>query len=131
MNKILYRGKRIDNGKWVEGYMFHITDEQNPFIMLVGYYPTIYEVTAETVSRYVGFTDKNGKKIFVGDIIEKETNWSMPIGYVKYSNKTDSLYFTTYNEIDCPLDKIINDTNEVIGNIYDNSELLNPEYHYH
>ena len=70
MREILFRGKRADNGEWVEGTLYQIGKEQNPFIMLVNRCAESHEVDPATVGQYTGLTDKNGTKIFEGDIVK-------------------------------------------------------------
>ena len=116
MREILFRGKRIDNGEWLEGY--YGFDDNKPLIAINkanginGYF-----VAAETVGQFTGLTDKNGKKIFEGDIIKRLVNSG--IYTVEYDNRFGM--FVSKNRVDsyagcadC----------EVLGNIYDNPELL-------
>lgn len=85
---------------------------------------TMIEVIPETVGQYTGLTDKNGKKIFEGDIVERLWLGEKHIYRIYYDNDIASFIgadiysegFTTFDYDACEF--------EVIGNIYDNTELL-------
>ena len=66
MREILFRGKRVDGDKWIEGSLWNNYGEVK---ILSDLNAIGYEVIPETVGQYTGLTDKNGKWIFEGDII--------------------------------------------------------------
>ena len=77
MREILFRGKRISNGEWVEGfYVMHSASIEHPYSYTDGEHciQTVphniqYEIDPETICQFTGLADKNERKIFDGDII--------------------------------------------------------------
>lgn len=128
MREILFRGKSVIN-EWVEGfYTCFNGDEHRIYTGYsdtdgVDHYPEWCNIRPETVGQYTGLTDKNGTKIFEGDILlkgfekvvvkwnENQCRWGIYLDEYEISgfNESTKNYF------------------EVIGNIYDNPELLKGE----
>lgn len=136
MREILFRGKRPDTGEWVEGYyavraILVGTIEEEVYPVIEQFNGPIHEVVPDSVGQYTGLTDKNGAKIFEGDII-KTKKFGKIIGHtnvndfdvfvVTYENQMFRLLRKNrgFNLIDDGYSKF-----EVIGNICDNPELLN------
>ena len=128
MREILFRGKRIDNGKWLEGY--YGFDDNKPLIAINkanginGYF-----VAAETVGQYTGLIDKNDKKIFEGDIVKVENtdhDWHEhdPNSYSVFAVSFDEGGFTVGDYFLQNWLWFDGFHGEVIGNIHDNPELL-------
>lgn len=132
MRDILFRGKRIDNGEWVEGCFGQHTSLDA--LIIDRPYPTMngdlsalgfYEVDPSTVGQYTGRTDKNGKRVFEGDIIRL---YNGSVGVVLWSDN-DQAYLIFQDPVKMViLDDFGNygrpEYYEVIGNITDNPELL-------
>ena len=130
MREILFRGKRVGNGEWVYGSLITYADGVC-FICCEDYIPDVlnkYEVIPETVGQYVGLKDKNGNLIFEGDLLRGLFKFGLPITniYVKFENGA----FCTVEKrkeseiLYQPLANYFNVDFEIIGNIYDNPELL-------
>ena len=149
MREILFRGKRLCLNEWVEGYfvrakMYRSDEELCEYISIPhpeteGMPSDMFLVDPDTIGQFVGLTDKNGKKIFEGDIIKfhkfrYEPDWTgvvqyenctymavgqMPLAYEKRIDEKP-----TYYGFEVVMSGIDKTTIEVIGNIHDNPELL-------
>ena len=129
MREILFRGKRIEDGKWFFGSLVHRTQfygipADDYFILYDGEFHCDFygsaEVDPKTLGQYSGLTDKNGKKIFEGDICKHRSNYSgeYVISVVTY---TDGC-FLAMSDNNSGFN--LSDKLEIIGNIHDNPELL-------
>lgn len=128
MREILFRGKRIDNAEWAEGYLCHDSEQHESYIAEFFEDKSAYirQVIPETVGQYTGLTDKNGKKIFEGDVVKVLQGKDKGVAYVGFENGTFMLYPRTGNIYERTLWAYwYNDWDvEIIGNIHDNPQLL-------
>lgn len=136
MREILFKAKRKDNGKWVEGQYAYInnplTENGQPIRHLICNGTNIfnYEINPDTLCQYTGLTDKNGRKIWENDIVQAWSEGSNAIG--KVIRRVDGLYimYPAYQKKEfwgLYPNKNGKTTVEVIGNIFDNEELLEGE----
>ena len=122
--EILFRGKRLSNGEWAYGFIiktfgiYYIIDKDDNKNIA-------YKIIPETVGQYTGLTDKNGKKIFEGDIV-KTDKFSEP--NKQYIIKYDLQFgaFIGQDRYDLSFVTFDGDSGEfeVIGNVTDNPDLL-------
>ena len=133
MREYKFRGKEIDTGKWVYGYYFKDFNGKSYIINTLQEIENAdisnvwIEVLEETEGQYTGLKDKNGKEIYEGDIVSfnlKSDSEGQPniTGYIEYQT-TFSGYRIMSFKGSFALDYNIKDI-EVIGNIYDNPNLL-------
>ena len=136
MREILFRGKRVDNGEWIQGDIVQFP--VHGVVRIVEQEPSYKdaEVDSDTVGQFTGLTDKNGRKIFEGDIIHLEYSqvffggeyfgeYTAEVSYKEGCFITDGI--NNGDEIETPLSGFNNDEVEIIGNIHDNPELLGGE----
>ena len=126
MREILFRGKRVDNGEWVQGYIcrYGWTGKEKNYI-IPDYTSVLFtaEINPETVGQYTGLTDTNGRKIFEGDIIENIVTGEKGViqwfdeysAFMIWSRTKNAIYFLYDNAFS----RI-----HIVGNAFDNPELL-------
>jgi uncharacterized phage protein (TIGR01671 family) len=125
MREILFRGKKIYTKEWIEGVAFpHDNNKVTIFSQhpmdgsLVG-----KEVYLGTVGQFTGLTDKNDTKIFEGDIIQNTTEGKTSVVQWFSEHSAFMLWCKSENHVYWLYDNDFHNI-EVIGNIYDNPELL-------
>ncbi len=133
IREILFRGKRKDSGEWVYGFFWKDIwgDGESCYILYDG---ENYPVDPATRGQYTGLTDKNGVKIFEGDIVRTlETDIygeqrCFPVVYVKGAFWLYDKYLLDNQGLDF-LAPYCKEAFEVKGNVYDNPELLEEAHH--
>ena len=123
MREILFRGKRTDNGEWETGSLVIIRDgcsDKKVFLAdkMTGYHTP---VIPETVGQYTGLTDKNGVRIFEGDIVWNSYNEDY--GKVEWDNDT-ARFIITCSTFTVNFNSVGSEELEIVGNVYDNPEHL-------
>lgn len=125
MREILFRGKDI-KGNWYEGLLAHNIAKDEWYISNKAGISTAYQVRPETIGQFTGLTDKNGVKIFEGDIV----SYGDTIHKVVFEQRNGTAYFgLVYSPIETLQFGHYQDLRqlEVIGNIYENPELIGGE----
>lgn len=153
MREILFRGKDADYGEWVYGYYAHLKNmhDVKADIIYTGYadmymgsiLPEYYEVNPETVGQYTGLKDKNGTRVFEGDILHVEQcgetgSRISPVYFGEYID-ADSVFdnyccigfYVKTSDGCCTIGALLSEEFEceVIGNIHDNPELMGGNTH--
>lgn len=143
MRKILFRGKKIENGEWVYGDLIQLSEYDSYWYILPnGVSAEMYEkepypfrqndvmcevalakVFRETIGEYTGLTNKNGTKIFEGDIIKAPRFNTYPYG-VLFENAHFVIRDEWGNRIKTEQWAVNHLEAEIIGNVHDNPELL-------
>jgi uncharacterized phage protein (TIGR01671 family) len=144
VRQIKFRGKLVGNGKWIIGaYCEHlpplqaitskeyILEESKHYIARTAFADwnmssqvEFYEIDPKTLGQYTGLKDNNGTEIYEGDIIEFISCWNSS---EKYRKMYQDIRIVTWNAEKFKFNNVIPDSDyysEVVGNIYDNFELL-------
>lgn len=127
MREIEFRGKKLYNGEWVYGVPFEDFDGN----MLIGNYGSKVKVIPDTISEFTGLEDKNGTRIYEGDIIRTKAfgkNIKTGVNCADYDifqvTFKRSGFHLENNEREFSLSVTSTSYYEIIGNIFDNPELL-------
>lgn len=138
MREILFRGKRVDNGEWIEGWYgkksfgaWPLRDAITPCVDAGNGYLHYEETIPETVGQYTGLTDRHSNRIFEGDICRFK-EWSEGkmcwVGEIQYAHQQFIISGGANEECEVPfvlqLSRFIPECLEIIGNIHDNPEMI-------
>lgn len=126
-NRYLFRGKRKDNGEWIQGYLYGIWERRYILWGMTNDIPNMVEVEPSTICQCAGLRDKNGKLIWEHDILSGHIDNEFPEDETRervvwHENGwcTSEPGYDDYEE----LDDFDSENFEVIGNVFDNPELL-------
>ena len=124
--RYLFKAKRIDNGEWVQGYLYGIWEKRYILCGMTNDVPDMIEVDSSTICQCTGLKDKNGKLIWENDVVDIKTGkavviWDMAEWRIKWIKATiwrkDLHFWANEDDWKC----------EVIDNTFDNPELLESE----
>lgn len=135
MREILFKAKRTDNGEWVEGY--YVASDVKSFICMdiVEHYCVTalrwLEIDLETLCQFTGLYDKSGKRIWENDILMAHLDESYPEDVTCETVEWGVAGWVTHEADSADreyLDEFDLEHFEVVGNIFDNPELLQEEH---
>lgn len=139
MRTIKFKGKRLDNQEWTCGFFYkengntYIIEDRQKESMLNRNFP--YKVVSDTVCQFTGFTDKNGKEVYEGDVLRSDIypfsctethEYDNYYGAISWSEKAASFYIAAIKTPKLSVRDICNSISqeiiqdfEVVGNIHD------------
>ena len=129
MRERLFKGRRVDNGEWIEGYYVYDDSGQTTgypaaYIVHLNKHPCgwslmPFEIIPETICEYIGICDKNGKKIFENDIIVYDEER----GEIAY-HESEAMFVLEFDTWFTDFDHVYDREVEVVGNKFDEVELI-------
>ena len=128
-DRYLFKAKRLDNGEWVQGYLYGIWEKRYVLCGMTNDIPDMIEVDTSTICQCTGLKDKNGQKIWENDVVGFWDTYSTEngqaemdcIGKVVWDDETISFQVT--NRLSAESYEVLDEC-IVIGNIFDNPELM-------
>lgn len=133
MREIKFRGKRIDNGEWVCGSLLitktttkhYWVSPPRPIFHGAMLGDSLFEVDPKTVGEFASLKDKNGREIYEGDLVRFMTGSAKEIVYHNggfgYMMSGDFIGIAGHHHF-----RLLMEESEVVGNIYENLELIKP-----
>ena len=118
LREIIFRGKRLDNGEWVEGNYWEFCGDHN--ILVPGNCIGL-RVDPSTVGQYTGLMDKNGERIFEGDVLTLDGEYGF---FVLEFQEDTARFVMSGDSVVVDFDNFWSYEVEVVGNIHDNPEYL-------
>ena len=131
-DRYLFKAKRTDNGEWVQGYLYGIWEKKYILWGMTNDIPNMIEVDPTTICQCTGLKDKNGKLIWENDIVGFWDAYSTENGYAeadcigKVVWDDETISFQVTNRLSAESYEALDECS-VIGNIFDNKELLENE----
>lgn len=127
MREIIFRAQIMDSDEWVYGSLVYSPSEKQYYIVEHSGDELSYPVKDETIGQFTGLLDTNGNKIFEGDIVQvtiyQNGKYGIRRGSIAYMQSNCTFFIFVQNGYNVQLSSIYKDI-EIIGNIYDNPELL-------
>ena len=138
-DRYLFKAKRLDNGEWIQGYLYGIWEKRYILWGMTNDIPNMVEVDPSTICQCTTFKDRNGNLVWENDLLKEFTgegnDWEiakvifgeycLSLGWCQAGVKSLNQYNTDLFK--CALNRYDASECEIVGNIFDNPELLESE----